>query len=129
MLERMLKDLIDEIGVEKGLVKDKKGFFIFCLNDEIEIKLQDLNPGVEIYAEVGECPLKGREDLFMYLMKANLLGQGTGGARFGITQNEKILTLSISLPYEIKYDHLKEVLESFANHLISWRNELTKERY
>jgi hypothetical protein len=125
----MLKDLIDEISVENGLIKDKKGFFIFRLNEEIEIKIQDLHPGVELYSEVGECPPRGREDLFMYFMGANLLGQGTGGARLGMTQNEKILTLSVSLPYEIKYDHLKEVLESFANHLISWRNELIKERY
>ena len=59
-------------------------------------------------------------------MRANFLGQGTGGARIGLDPNEKFLTLSCGFPYEMKYQDFKEKIEDFANYLLCWRAEIEK---
>ena len=96
------------------------------MNREIEIELCDLDPGVALSAKILQCPQKRREDLFMFLMRANLLGQGTGNSRIGLTFDEKTLTLSSGLPYEMNYKTFRETLEDFINYLLYWREEVTK---
>lgn len=77
-------------------------------------------------ARVANCPTLKREDLFIYLMRANLLGQGTGGSRIGLDANEKVLTLSLGLPYEMNYKIFKERFEDFVNFILYWREEIAK---
>ena len=62
----------------------------------------------------------------MYLMKANLLGQGTGGATLAMDENENFLTLSLVLPYDMNYKTFKDALEDFANYLDFWKAELIR---
>lgn len=57
-------------------------------------------------------------------MHANFLGQGTGGASIGIDQDEKSLTLSLAIPYEVKYETFKEHLEDFLNYVGYWRDQI-----
>ena len=75
-------------------------------------------------APITQCPEKKREELFIYLMRANLLGRGTGGARIALDSDEKTLTLLLGLPYEMNYQLFRETFEDFVNHLIFWRNEV-----
>ena len=77
-------------------------------------------------ANISPCPYEEREDLFIYLMRANLLGQGTGGSRIGLDEEEKNLTLSLGLPYDMNYHAFKEAFEDFVNHLIYWRDTVAK---
>lgn len=93
---------------------------------ECAIAVKDLNPGLSLHARICPCPEKKREALFIYLMRANLLGQGTGGARIGLDPEEKFLTLSLGLPYEMNYQSFKETVEDFANYLLHWRGEVAK---
>jgi hypothetical protein len=79
-----------------------------------------------LHAKITLCPNTKKEDLFIYLMRANLLGQGAGGARIGLDPDEKFLTLSSGLPYEMNYQTFKETIEDFANYLIYWRDEVAK---
>ena len=74
---------------------------------------------------VAPCPAQKKEELFMFLMNANFLGQGTGGARIGLDRQEKFITLSLGLPYELPYQSFKKHLEDFVNHLIYWRNQVS----
>ena len=57
-------------------------------------------------------------------MKANFLGQGTGGAVIGMDPEENLLTLSLLLPYDMNYKMFREALEDFANFLDYWKTEL-----
>ena len=79
-------------------------------------------------ADIAICPNKRKEELFIYLMRANLLGQATGGCRIGLSQNEKVLTLSLGLPYELNYSVFKEKFEDFVNYLVYWREEMQNEK-
>jgi len=60
------------------------------------------------------------------LMKANLLGQGTGEQAIGLDHEEKSLTLSCIIPYDINYKEFKEKIEDFVNYLDYWRLESEK---
>lgn len=124
MLRRFLEQLCKELAIDFPKPDEQKKYPL-RLGKEI-IALKDLDPGVALHGQIGPCPLKRREELFIYLMQANLLGQGTGGARIGIDQNEKVLTLSLGLPYEMNYQIFRETVEDFVNYLIYWRGEVSK---
>ena len=126
MVQGFLEKLCAELSITPvPKLTEKKNYF-FRLRPEIEITLTDLHPGVEMRANISPCPYEEREDLFIYLMRANLLGQGTGGSRIGLDEEEKNLTLSLGLPYDMNYHAFKEALEDFVNHLIYWRDTVAK---
>lgn len=86
--------------------------------------MTDLSPGAALRAPIQEVPKAKREDLFCLLMRANLLGQGTGENRIGLDTQEKFLTLSLGLPYELNYKTFKDKLEDFINYLVYWKEEI-----
>lgn len=104
----------------------KEKVFVFPFSDSISTKCIDLEPGVALSADICECPKKKREDLLIWLMRANLLGQGTGGCRIGMDKDEKLLTLSLGIPYEIDYRTFRERFEDFVNYVTYWREEIEK---
>ena len=126
MLQEFLERLCGELAIAPVPKLNEKKFFSFRLGEEIEAQLRDLDPGVAITAKIADCPDKRREDLFIFLMRANLLGQGTGGARIGLDINDKFLTLSLGLPYEMNYRSFTENMEDFVNYLVLLREEVTK---
>lgn len=126
-----LDDLLEKLTTELSLdlPPKKDGFFTLRLSKKVEVSFLDLSPGVSMNAKIIECPKTKREDLFIYLMRANLLGQGTGGARLGMDEKKETLTLSLSLPYELEYRAFKEALEKFANYVVYWQEEIEKKEY
>lgn len=106
--------------------KNKEKVFVFPFSDTISANCVDLEPGVAFSAHICECPKLKREDLFIWLMRANLLGQGTGGCRIGLDKDEKVLTLSLGIPYEIDYRAFRERFEDFVNYVTYWREEIEK---
>lgn len=125
MLEKFLKTLCDEL-IMPVPARNKEKVFLFPFNDTISVKCIDLEPGIGLSGDVCECPKQRREDLFIWIMRANLLGQGTGGCRIGLDKDEKVLTLSLGIPYEIDYSLFKEKFEDFVNYVIYWREEVEK---
>ncbi len=125
MLRDYLEQLCKELAIESIPKLNAQKIYPFRLGNEW-LSLKDLNPGVAMQAQICLCPEEKKEDLFIFLMRANLLGQGTGGARIGLDAEEKFLTLSLGLPYEMNYQIFKETIEDFVNYLIYWRDEVTK---
>lgn len=125
MLRKFLETLCEELSIEPFPKLNEQKDYPLRLGSE-SIAIKDLDPGVALQAKISLCPSKRKEDLFIYLMRANLLGQGAGGARIGLDQDEKFLTLSLGLPYEINYQVFRETVEDFVNYLIYWRDELAK---
>ena len=124
MLVEYLEKLSNELEIKvPELNKDKS--YLITVGAEV-LKLKDLEPGFEMEAKIREIPQKNREELFVFLMRGNLLGQGTGSSRIGIDLNEKFLTLSLGLPYELNYEIFRESIEDFVNFLIYWREEVSK---
>lgn len=126
LLRDYLEKLYAELEIDLKPKQNEKKLFSFRLGDDIQIDLKDLEPGVAMHSKICPCPQRKKEDLFIFLMRANLLGQGTGGSRIGLDQEEKFLTLSFGLPYEMNYQSFRENLEDFVNYLIYWREEIAK---
>ncbi|OGN55799.1 MAG: hypothetical protein A3D96_04410 [Chlamydiae bacterium RIFCSPHIGHO2_12_FULL_44_59] len=124
MLQQHLEKLCKELEIKTPKLSEKNLFLFAVANETVELK--DLDPGVALHARIYELPKKKKEELFIHLMRANLLGQGTGNARIGLDKDEKFLTLSLGLPYEMNYQTFKESVEDFINYLLFWRDEVVK---
>ena len=128
MIESILADLLRYLDISSIKGKDEaEGHHILQVLEHTEVWVKDLNPGCYLRSTIS--PLispDDREDFYIYLMKANFLGQGTGGGVISIDPNEKFLILSQTLNYEINYRIFRDKLEDFVNYLDFWREEIQK---
>lgn len=124
----MFQKLVDQLAEELAIALPKRALRertqMFPLRKDLVLSLLDLDPGFGMQGDIGPSPEKGREEFLLSFMRANLLGQGTGGSRLGMKDDEKTLTLSLGLPYELSYGELREKVEEFVNYLTYWREEL-----
>ena len=126
-LERLIEGLAEELKLDAVPQKDKNGVFQLKMGGLAQVSLSELEPGVFFSARIIELPKeKNKESLFIYLMKANLMGQGTGGSAIGIDASEKYLTLSHTLPFEVNYKTFRETLEDFLNYIDYWKEEIPR---
>ena len=128
MLEHIFYELEKHLDlkaskVEKGLL----GPYLLQINPEIDVWIKELQTGIVLKSVV--LPLStdlDKETLFTYLMKANFIGQGTGGGVIALDPDEKFLTLSLIIPYEVNYRIFRDRLEDFINYLEFWKSELKR---
>lgn len=122
-----LVKMCSELNIsESELKKSDAGGYLLPLSDRLSLTIQLLEPGLYLHSMIASCPKEKREELFMLLMKANFLGQGTLGAAIGLSEDEKSLTLSLTFPYEMNYRTFRGKVEDFANIVDYWRDEITK---
>lgn len=108
----------------QSVMTQEEGTFLLPIGDALKIKIKDLNPGVYLFSRICPCPKEKLEEFFIYLMKANLFGQGTFGSVIGL--EEEYLTLSSALPYDMNYRDFKETVEDFANTIDFWKEEVVR---
>lgn len=126
MLETLLKTLSKELELEEVPQKQQGNAYPLRLNPELLVTVYEREVGFAFWGRIGPCPMMRREELFIALMKANFLGQGTGGASIGLDENENFLTLSSTFAYDMNYKMFKDALEDFVNYLDYWREELIR---
>ena len=126
LVEQHLLTLVNELGLEALAPKDEMKRFKLNLGPELSVFVRELEEGFTLSSRVAQVPPKKREELFILLMKANFLGQGTGGSAIGMEEDEKFLTLSLAIPYEMNYKAFREQIEDFANFADYWRGEVMR---
>lgn len=124
MIEEKLGELTQDLGVAPAEKNEEAQTFGLVIGD-VSIDFQDVKDGCVMSSTLMPLPNKKREVLFGYLMHANFLGQGTGGGCIGIDPDEKFLTLSLSIPYEVNYQVFKESVEDFLNFIDYWKGEIS----
>ena len=124
MLEKYLEQLVNELELEPVVLRGD--IYTLLLGEDLKLELVSLSPGLMIYSPICICPENNREVLFMYLMKANFMGLSTGGSAIGLDKEEKYLTLSQVITYDINYRKFKELIEDFANYLDLWKEEIAR---
>jgi len=120
MLKNILPTLCQELNVEIPPLNEQN-YHALQLGS-LKIDMKDLSPGYYWTSDLRPIPKEKREDFLMLIMKANFLGQGTGGASIGLKEDESCLTLSLSLPYEMNYKEFKDRLEEFTNYVDYWKS-------
>ena len=125
MLDRLLEQLYQELNL--GLVppEDEKKSRAVKIG-ELSFSVKELDPGIFFFGTIAPPAPAKKEEFFTWIMKANFLGQGTGGAAIGLEEDESVLTLSQALPYDMNYKAFKEALEDFANFLQYWKKEVAR---
>lgn len=126
MLEKHLKQLTNDLQLDPLAAKDEQQLLHLSINPSTALTFKELNLGFFITSRIGPCPKEKREDLFILLMRANFLGQGTGGGTINLDRNENFLTLSLPFPYDLNYKAFKETVEDFVNYVEYWREELVR---
>lgn len=126
MLEQHLHKLNEELQLDPLPPKDEQDMFRLAINPKITLTFKELEPGFFLTEKIAECPKEKREELFILLSRANFLGQGTGGSSISLDNDEKFLTLSLYLPYDMNYKAFKETVEDFVNYIDYWREELIR---
>lgn len=128
MLEIIFHELEKHLGLKA--YKDEKGLLgPYCLQigDQIDVWVKGLEVGIVLKGVIGPLvPSTDNETLFIYLMKANYIGQGTGGGVIALDPDEKFLTLSLIMPYEVNYRIFRDRLEDFVNYLDFWKSDLKR---
>ena len=124
MLESFIITLATELELDEVPKKDPLNQFFLKLNSEQTLILKEQEEGILLRAQIGPLPEQRQEELCLLLMKGNFLGQGTGKSVIGLQENEKCLTLSTILPYDMDYRAFKLSTEEFANYLAYWQAEL-----
>lgn len=124
-LEQIIENLSKEVGIKAIPQLDKKGSYQLHINKDTQISITETDQGIFFFVRIIPIPeMKSQEVVFIYLMKANLLGQGTGGSVIGIDTLEKHFTLSLSLTENLSYKIFKDYLEEFLNYLDFWKEEI-----
>ena len=125
MLESILSDLNRHLGLKaiEG-TQEMKGFWLVRVPETHEVWIKDLNPGVYLRCVIAPNIGSADETFYMYLMKANFLGQGTGGGTLTLDPEEKFLTLINLIPYEVNYKIFRDKLEDFVNYIEYWQKEV-----
>lgn len=122
MIEKYVEKLVEELRLGAAPAPDEKKIMHLSIASAA-IQIKDLDPGVYFFARIAPVPPMKKEEFFMYLMKANFMGQGAGGGTIGLQEDESFLTLSLSLPYEVNYRSFKEALEDYVNFVDYWKGE------
>jgi hypothetical protein len=125
MLDSHITQLFKEFNLGTPPPFEKDGSIKIQLAS-FPIVMLKLDPGAHLSAPIAPLPAKEREEFLLKLMKANFLGQGTGGGVLGLKEDESFLTLSLSLPYELNYRAFKDAVEEFVNYLEYWKNETAR---
>jgi hypothetical protein len=126
LLGQLVQKLSEELQFEETPHQEEDNVYYVPVHAELTVRIQELDPGISFWARIGPCPSDRREELFILLMKANLLGQGTGNGTIGLDENENFLTLSSILPYDMNYKAFKDALEDFTNYREYWTEELIR---
>ena len=121
-----LKELCEDLKLSPNLQKSEGGNWVFPLTDSLQIEVKTLDPGVFFFAPISGCPEIKREELFIKLMRGNFFGQGTMGGAIGYQEEQNLLTLSVHIPYDMKYRPFREAIEDFANVVVYWREEVDR---
>lgn len=78
-----------------------------------------------LFAQIAPLTLfTKKEDLYLFLLKANFLGKGTRDCALGINAEESHVTLRFTMHNEIDYEIFKQSLEEFLNMQNYWSDKL-----
>src|SRR3990167_8525229 len=113
----MIKDFIKKLAELLKIdfpIEGKDKSFLIEINDELSFKIFIFEDIAYLSAIIDSVPIEKKEEVFMYLMRANLLGQGTFESRIGMENDEKVFTLTYQLPSIENFNEFKEKIEDFV---------------
>ncbi len=125
-LQELLVELAANLNIAPPELSNKETLMQWNITRSHELQFGPLEHDFSLSCRIGEPPVRNKEDFYVLLMSANFLGQGTGGNILGMDKEEKYLTLSSIIPYDVEAKRFKEIVEDFVNFVDFWREELAR---
>ena len=126
-IDHLIKNFCAHLQLKEVPQKDSNGFYEIQIGISPPIFVKDLTPGLFFRGYLSPIAKeKTYEALFIYLMKGNLMGQGTGRATLAIDLSEKFFILTQTLSYEADEKVFYETVENFINYVDFWRDEISE---
>ena len=124
-IQELLEELAVLLEMPPPAATNKDPLLSWSITPSHELQFSTSGTEHSVSCNIGALPERNREDFFLLLMRANFLGQGTNGHVIGMDKEEKFLTLSSKIPYDVNVKGFKEYIEDFVNFVDYWRGELT----
>ncbi|MBN1914478.1 MAG: type III secretion system chaperone [Parachlamydiales bacterium] len=121
MIEQYISRLCQDLQMDIPQ-KSRDESYLLSVREDVPIAFSPIDEGFYAHARIAPAPEK-KEDFYIYAMNANLLHQGTGAMILGLDHEDNFLTISLKIPYEIKYEEFKNYVEDFVNYFLYWKAE------
>jgi len=126
-LKSIMQRYGQELGMPDGIPSNNDGAYELSITDELTVVARNLNPGIELFCNLGQFSLGKETKLLQELMAANLMGISTRGAVLGLAADGKTISLSQELSGDLPYQGFMEGFDDFCNVAEWWHNN-TKDR-
>ena len=124
-LEQLLENFSTQLKLDASPEKNPEGVFQLKLPPHFQIGLSKIESGIFLSSLIMPISQEGgKEALFIYLMQANLMNQGTGKGVIGIDPTGKYFTFSQALPFTTDDTLFKETIQDCLNYISYWQEEI-----
>ncbi len=116
-LEQYLKRLSSDLRYPELYTLVAPKHYKLHVPDIEPIEIFETDESIEMISIVGRLIDQiDEEKFFSYIMQANYLGQGTGHSALGIHPDQRSITLSCLLFFDVDYHYFKEKIEEVVNY-------------
>ncbi len=123
--------LEEKLGM-RPLAFSAEGVISFAFNERYTAHIEKSADDtlLMVYAEIGVLPIEGREALLLSLLEANLFGQKTQGAAFGIDHDTLVIYLFRSFNLtELSFDTFYQGLTGLLQTQVEWTTNIETKGY
>jgi Tir chaperone protein (CesT) family len=124
MLDNLIIELGKDLEMTPFIQQTEDKHYHIPFSDNIEVEAIEKERSLLLKGNIGPKPQKNIDSFLLKALEANLFGLGTRGASIGLSEDEKLLTLTAELEYNRSYKTFKEKLEDFVTVLDFWRKEI-----
>jgi len=124
-IDTLLEQFTNRMGLEKP--HKESDSYQLLLPPDCQMGIRETPQGIFLSCLILPIPREGsKEALYIYLMKANFIRQGTGSGVIGIDPSNAYFTFSQTLPLETNETQLKEAIEDCVNYISYWQEEIMR---
>lgn len=127
MLETLVNQLSSNYQFPIEFFKEPSRHYILKIDQDTALTFRELEKGFLIQSAVDLAPKENAEELFLLLLKANFLGQGTKGSYLALNESGETLLFLHEQTNQLNYPQFKEKIEEFVNYLNYWKLRVKEE--
>lgn len=122
MLDTFVQQLGKELNMEEQITVVERGHYKLPFEGDFDVDAFQSPEGLYTFKGlIGPYPNQKVEEFLTRVMEANLFGKGTYGAVIGLSEDEKLLTLSLQVDYNSNYKEWVGKLQDFVSVMDFWR--------
>ncbi|NGX57943.1 MAG: hypothetical protein K940chlam3_00844 [Chlamydiae bacterium] len=115
MLQDHLRQLEEKLEIKAVSPPADPNTFTITIDPELDVTFHNLEDGIFFESQLCEVPERNREDIFIMLSEANLMGQGSLNSIFGMTKDKKHLIMTHFIDYDVSFQQFYDILEDYVN--------------